>query len=133
MNIRHRVTLSAPERSSLEILVKGGKGAVRRLKRAQILLAADAGSTEDKAITLHVVVRVAAHQALYLDQTAALRWRRPRAGAGLSCRVKERRGELDVGDEALLLRRWPNSAAPEELGALDAQAARRQDGPSHGA
>ena len=55
MNIRHRVTLSAPERSSLEILVKGGKGAVRRLKRAQILLAADAGST-DEAIALHVVV-----------------------------------------------------------------------------
>jgi len=43
MNIRYRVTLSRDERGQLESLVRGGKGRVRRLKRAQILLAADRG------------------------------------------------------------------------------------------
>jgi hypothetical protein len=47
MNVRYRVTLTPDERESLEALVRGGKGAVRRLKRAQILLAADAGSAEE--------------------------------------------------------------------------------------
>jgi transposase len=47
MNIRYRVTLSSDERSDLEALVRGGKCAVRRLKRAQILLAADAGRTDE--------------------------------------------------------------------------------------
>ena len=47
MNVRYRVKLTPDERESLEALVRGGKGAVRRLKRAQILLAADAGSTEE--------------------------------------------------------------------------------------
>lgn len=55
MNIRYRVTLSEEERSTLERLISGGKGAVRKLKRAQILLAADAGSTDD-AIATHVSV-----------------------------------------------------------------------------
>ena len=41
MNIRYRVTLSAEERVQLESMVAGGKGPVRRLKRAHILLAAD--------------------------------------------------------------------------------------------
>jgi transposase len=47
MNVRYRVELTPDERESLEALVRGGKGAVRRLKRAQILLALDAGSTEE--------------------------------------------------------------------------------------
>ncbi len=55
MNIRHRVTLTSDEREQLQNLVKGGKGAVRRIKRAQILLAADAKST-DQAIAVNVVV-----------------------------------------------------------------------------
>ena len=41
MNIRYRVTLSAEERADLLEMVQNGKGAVRRMKRAQILLAAD--------------------------------------------------------------------------------------------
>jgi transposase len=53
MNIRYRVTLTGDEREQLQNLVSGGKGAVRRLKRAQILLAADAGST-DQAIAINV-------------------------------------------------------------------------------
>ena len=43
MNIRYRVELSEVERSELVALLSGGKHAARKLKRAQILLAADAG------------------------------------------------------------------------------------------
>jgi transposase len=55
MNIRYRVTLTADERQQLKDMVAGGKGAVRRIKRAQILLAADAKST-DEAIAINVGV-----------------------------------------------------------------------------
>ena len=55
MNLRYRVTLSVEERSQLEGLVSGGKGPVRRLKRAQILLAADAGACAE-TIALNVIV-----------------------------------------------------------------------------
>jgi transposase len=55
MNIRYRVTLTPDERQHLAAFVRGGKGAVRKLKRAQILLAADARST-DEAIARNVGV-----------------------------------------------------------------------------
>src|SRR5215207_1616289 len=55
MNIRYRVTLTSIERGQLKDMVAGGKGAVRRIKRAQILLAADAKST-DGAIAVNVGV-----------------------------------------------------------------------------
>ena len=55
MNIRYRVTLSSEERAELVSLVAGGKVAVRRVKRAQILLAAASGSTDD-AIAANVGV-----------------------------------------------------------------------------
>ena len=38
MNVRYRVELSQAERGELTGLLSGGKHAVRRLKRAQILL-----------------------------------------------------------------------------------------------
>jgi hypothetical protein len=44
MNIRYRVTLTVEERQQLQTLAGGGQGAVRQIKRAQILLAADARS-----------------------------------------------------------------------------------------
>src|SRR5258708_2689742 len=47
MNIRDRVTLTAEERQQLQTLLSGGQGAVRQIKRAQILLAADAQSTDE--------------------------------------------------------------------------------------
>jgi hypothetical protein len=47
INIRYRVTLTAEERHQLQVLLSGGQGAVRTIKRAQILLAADAQSTDD--------------------------------------------------------------------------------------
>jgi transposase len=43
MNIRYRVELDEAERAQLTALLGGGKHAARKLKRAQILLAADAG------------------------------------------------------------------------------------------
>jgi hypothetical protein len=43
MNIRYRVDLTAEERDELGRLLSGGRCAARRLKRAQILLAADDG------------------------------------------------------------------------------------------
>jgi transposase len=55
MNIRYRVTLSSEERAQLVAMVAGGKAAVRAIKRAQVLLAADAGST-DEAIAANVSV-----------------------------------------------------------------------------
>ena len=55
MNVRYRVELSQAERGELTGLLSGGKHAVRRLKRAQILLAADAG-TSDEAIATSVGV-----------------------------------------------------------------------------
>ena len=47
MNVRYRVELSQTERSELTALLSGGKHAARKLKRAQILLAADAGTSDD--------------------------------------------------------------------------------------
>jgi transposase len=47
MNIRYRVDLSDIERTQLSALLNGGKHAARRIKRAQILLAADAGVSDD--------------------------------------------------------------------------------------
>jgi hypothetical protein len=50
MNIRYRVELSEAERTELTALLSGGRHAARKMKRAQILLAADAG-VSDEAIT----------------------------------------------------------------------------------
>lgn len=47
MNVRYRVELSQSERDELGVLVSGGKLSVRRLKRMQILLAADAGVSDE--------------------------------------------------------------------------------------
>jgi transposase len=55
MNVRYRVELSQAERDELMVLLSGGKHAVRKLKRAQILLAADAGA-DDEAIATSVGV-----------------------------------------------------------------------------
>jgi transposase len=55
MNIRYRVDLSQAERDELTALLSGGQHAARKLKRAQILLAADVGvSDEDIAISVGV-------------------------------------------------------------------------------
>ena len=48
MNVRYRVELSQDERIELKALLSGGKHAARKLKRAQILLAADAGGGDEE-------------------------------------------------------------------------------------
>ena len=55
MNIRYRVESSQTERAGLIGLLAGGKHAVRKLKRAQILWAADAG-VDDETIAKSVGV-----------------------------------------------------------------------------
>jgi hypothetical protein len=47
MNIRYRVDLSDIERAQLRALLHGGTHSARKIKRAQILLAADAGVSDD--------------------------------------------------------------------------------------
>jgi transposase len=51
MNVRYRVELSQTERAARTALLSAGKHAARRLKRAQILLAADAGASDDDIAT----------------------------------------------------------------------------------
>jgi transposase len=48
MTVRYGVELSEAERAELRGLIAGGKAAVRRVKRAQILLAADAGRCDEE-------------------------------------------------------------------------------------
>lgn len=55
MTVRYRVDLSEEERNDLQGLVRGGHQKVRKIKRAQILLAADADiSDEEIAATVSV-------------------------------------------------------------------------------
>jgi transposase len=97
MNILYRVTLSPEERTELERLVSGGKGPVRRLKRAQILLAADAGATAE-VIALNVSTSTSTvfrtKQRFVEEGLATALSEEPRPGA-------ERK--LSVGEEALLV------------------------------
>jgi hypothetical protein len=58
MNVRYRVTLSLEEREALRELIARGRPQVRRVKRAQILLGADAGQS-DEAIAQSVGVGTA--------------------------------------------------------------------------
>ncbi len=96
MNIRYRVTLSVEERAELLEMVQGGKGAVRRLKRAQILLAADRGS-KDEEIARNVAVGTSTvyrtKQRFVEDGFEAALGEAPRPGAPR---------KLDVQDEAIL-------------------------------
>jgi transposase len=97
MNVRYRVTLETSERVQLVAMVLGGKAPVRRIKRAQILLAADHGST-DEAIAKNVIVgtsTVYRTKQRYVEQglERALS-EAPRAGA-------ERK--FDASDESLLV------------------------------
>ena len=48
MNVRYRVELSQAERDEHTAMLSKGKRAARKLKRAQILLAADAGRGDEE-------------------------------------------------------------------------------------
>jgi hypothetical protein len=58
MHLRYCVELEDSERQQLERIVAGGTRAVRRVKRAQILLAAARGRTDELVATTVRVARV---------------------------------------------------------------------------
>ena len=84
--------LTPDERQHLQALVSGGRGAVRRIKRAQILLAADARSSDER-IALHV-------------------------GVGTSTVYRTKQRFVEEGLERAL-REAPRPGAPRKLGASD--------------
>jgi transposase len=92
MNVRYRVELNQTERAELVALLSAGKHAARKLKRAQILLAADAGaSDEDIAISVGVdgsTVYRTKRRFVFGNLEAALR-EEPRPGASRKLSGKE--------------------------------------------
>ena len=97
MNVRYRVELSQTERTELTALLSGGKHAVRKLKRAQILLAAGAGASDDDIATAVGVGGSTVYrtkQRFVLGNLAAALSEAPRPGA---------RRKLSGKDEALLV------------------------------
>ena len=75
MNVLYHVELSQAERSELTTMLSKGKRAARKLKRAQILLAADAGSSDEEIAR---AVAVGLHR---VPHRAALRGRQSGTGA----------------------------------------------------
>jgi transposase len=92
MNVRYRVELSQAERDQLTTLLSGGKHAARKLKRAQILLAADAGAS-DEAIATSVAVGGSTvyrtKRRFVLDNLEAALSEEPRPGAERKLTGKE--------------------------------------------
>jgi len=84
MNLRYRVELTESERGELEGMLRGGRHPVRKLKRAQILLAADA-ATGDEQIARTVAVSLSTvYRTRQRFVEGNLPWalsERPRAGA----------------------------------------------------
>src|SRR5579883_2343790 len=63
MNVRYRVELTQGERDELTAMLGGGKHATRKLKRAQVLLAADGGCRDEEiarsvSVSLSTVGRI---------------------------------------------------------------------------
>ena len=85
MTIRYRVDLDEAEHSQLAVLLNGGTHAVRKIKRAQILLAADAGAS-DAVIASTVSVGVST-----VYRTRRRCARRPARGRPASCPARRRR------------------------------------------
>ena len=106
MTIRCRVELSEAERGELQAMLGGGKHAARKLKRAQILLAADAG-TPDETIACSLAVggsTVCRTKRRFVEGNLARALNEePRPGAAR---------KLSGHDEALLVARPPVRAHP---------------------
>jgi hypothetical protein len=99
MNVRYRVELSQTERTELMALLSGGKHAVRKLKRAQILLAADAGASDDDIATGVSVGGSTVYrtkQRFVLGNLVAALSEEPRPGA--DCKLLGREEALLVAD-----------------------------------
>ena len=92
MNVRYRVELSQTERAELTAIVSGGKHAARKLKRAQILLAAHAGASDDDIATSVAVGGSTVYrtkQRFVLGNLEAALSEQPRPGAGRKVSGKE--------------------------------------------
>jgi transposase len=92
MNVRYRVELSQTERAELTAIVSGGKHAARKLKRAQILLAAHAGASDDDIATSVAVGGSTVYrtkQRFVLGNLEAALSEQPRPGAGRKLSGKE--------------------------------------------
>jgi transposase-like protein len=92
MNPRYRVELTESERGELEGLLRGGKHPVRKLKRAQVLLAADTGTGDGQiartvAVSLSTVYRT--RQGFVEGNLPWALSERPRAGAARKLTDKE--------------------------------------------
>jgi hypothetical protein len=82
MNVLYRVELSQAERCELTAMLNKGKRAGRKLKRAQILLAADAGrGDEEIARTVAVSGSTVYHQAALRGKKSGARAERGAARA----------------------------------------------------
>jgi transposase len=97
MTIRYRVTLTSEEQHQLQVIVSGGKEAVRKIKRAQILLAAAAESPE---------AMIARHIRVSLSTVYRTKQRLLEEGLERALNDAPRSGaprKLDPGDESLLV------------------------------
>jgi transposase len=92
MNVRYRVELSEAERQELKALLNGGNHAARKLKRAQILLAADAGACDEDIVRSVGVGGSTVYRTkrrFVLGNLAAALSEEPRLGAGRKLSGKE--------------------------------------------
>ena len=122
MNVRYRVELSQTEREQLNSILSGGKQAARRLKRAQILLAADAGASDEEIA-----------RSVGVGGSTVYRTKRRFVHGNLEAALKE---QPRRGAQALGQRRSPTGGDRlfEATGGprpLDAGAAGRCDGQAH--
>jgi hypothetical protein len=85
MNVRYRVELSQAERGELTAMLSKGERAARKLKRAQILLAADAGRSDEE-----IARAVAVGGSHRVPDQAAFCGRQSGTGAERGIRVLER-------------------------------------------
>jgi transposase len=92
MTVRYRVDLSEAERTELQALVSGGRQAVRTVKRAQILLAADAGHGDEAIAATLAVGTATVHRTrrrFVEGNLEAALGERPRPGAPRKLSAKE--------------------------------------------
>jgi len=106
MNPRYRVELSAEERGELEKLLNGGKHPARKLKRAQILLAADAGASDEQIADGVRVSLSTVHRTRQRFVEGSLPW-------ALSERVRRGASRKLSGKEEALLVATACAAAPK--------------------
>ena len=93
MNVRYRVELSQTERAELTALLSGGKHAARKLKRAQVLLAADGGASDEEIARSVGVGRSTVYRIkrrFVLGNLEAALSEEPRPGADASSRARRK-------------------------------------------